>query len=85
MWFKLSLQSHTNLTFTTDEWHAIGLSFNHPSTLNSQNNKYFDLRVFVDDNIWNVTRITTFEYSQLTFSMGRKFNWCIYYFKFWKL
>lgn len=28
----------------------------------------------MDDNIWNVTRITTFEYSQLTFSMGRKFN-----------
>lgn len=55
-------------------WHTIGLSFNHPSTSNSQNNKYFDLRVFVDDNIWNVTRITTFEYSQLTFSMGRKFN-----------
>ena len=28
----------------------------------------------MDDNIWNATRITTFEYSQLTFSMGRKFN-----------
>ncbi len=26
----------------------------------------------MDDNIWNTTRITTFEYSQLTFSMGRK-------------
>ena len=65
---------NTNLTFTTNEWHTIGLSFNHPATSNSQNNKYFDLRVFVDDNIWNATRITTFEYSQLTFSMGRKFN-----------
>lgn len=65
---------YTNLTFTTDECHTIGLSFNHPSTSNSQNNKYFDLRVFVDDNIWNATRITTFEYSQSTFSIGRKFN-----------
>lgn len=64
----------TSLTFTTDEWHTIGLSFNNPSASGSQSNRYLDLRVIVDGNTWNTSQITSFEYSSLTFSIGRKFN-----------
>lgn len=62
----------TGLVFSSDEWHTVGLSFEHPVLASSQGNMYLSLRIMLDDKTWASNRVVSFEYGSMQFSIGRK-------------
>jgi RHS repeat-associated protein len=55
-------------------WHTIGLSFKNYYSSSSQDDKYLDLRVIVDDKTYTNVQSVSFELTSLSVSLGRKFQ-----------
>jgi len=66
------LTHSTGLRFENNGWHFVSLSFKE-SISSSNPRKYLDLRVLIDNKSWEIS-VASFEYSNLKFIIGRKYE-----------
>lgn len=66
------LTHNTGLRFENNSWHFVSLSFKE-SISSSNPRKYLDLRVLIDNKSWEIS-VASFEYSNLKFIIGRKYE-----------
>ena len=62
----------SNLIFKTNVWQTVGLSFNKEIVSDSQASLiYENLRIYLDGNVYEFKEMIFFDYSNLTFMIGR--------------